>query len=193
MRVLTYDKSENSFLGLAWKSGAILYASRFDLVVPATTWLEALTALRKLQRITEWHHWGHGTAGEVLINREKLNRAACQEGHPLHQSLLAVAAALTPESLVWFRVCSAFTGVPGQRFAEDIVKTLGCRVASSTFLIGMPFHSGQRSLRPNQLPYWPSGEGIEVGTPARPQKIAQSRANAPNTIPFYRQHLPATW
>jgi hypothetical protein len=99
---------------------------------------------------------------------------------------------VTEESLLWFRICSLFTGKPGQSFARTWADDLGCQIAGHTFIIGFPFHSGAYVLRPGEVPSWSELEGVKSGTADQPREIYWSRRAYPNTIWTWQTRPPTS-
>lgn len=188
MKLAIYDAAENSPIGWSWAAGARLYKASglFQHVVAARSWTQGLqdaVALARKYRFDEVQFWGHGRPGRISVDGESL-----KVNHDHRRLLVNLGFALEPDALLWFRVCSAFAGAPGHRLAIDLMKTTQRRVASSTFIIGFPWHSGQRSLRPGESPTWSLTEGL-----AADGELLPSRANAPHTLPFTATRLPSGW
>lgn len=176
-------RSWGPFPGLSpiWSVGALIAAGagRFGEAWPVGDWAEAIALLgREDARINEVHFWGHGAPGTLFIGGQALDRRALEAGHPLHAGLAALRPLLRPESLWWFRVCSAFAGAEGRAFARAWSRFFRCRVAGFTHDIGIR-QSGLYALLPDQEPAWPD-----------PDRRG-SAFSAPRTITFLRSRLPA--
>ena len=185
MKILIYDATQKTIPGTSWVIGSWLYRRRFDCVVDAVTWREALEKSAQFARthpVDEVQYWGHGVPGGMYLGKECLLSYAAH-----HDPLAAFGAALAPNALVWFRVCAAFAGDHGKEYAERLVKLTQRRCASSTYDIAL-WHSGQHSLRPGDKPTWPSTEGLD-----KDGKPLWSARGLPNTIPFAQMTFPLTW
>ena len=178
LRVMIYDatwhgsKPDQWFLTTSWILGGLVYRAlgRIDAVYGATSWLDAvawLNAVDQGQEIAEIQYWGHGRWGRVMIGTDQFDaRVLDDETHPMHDDFRAIAARLTPASLVWFRTCMTFgTGV-GQHFAAACARAFGCRVAGHTYVVG-PLQSGLHSLAPGETPSWSVSEGVARGDERR--------------------------
>lgn len=178
LRVMIYDatwhgsKPDQWFLTTSWILGGWLYRAlgRIDEVYGATSWLDAvawLNAVDQGREIAEIQYWGHGRWGRVMIGTDRLDaRVLDDDAHPMHDPFRAVAARLTPASLVWFRTCMTFGTAVGQRFASSCARFFGCRVAGHTYVVG-PLQSGLHSLAPGEVPSWPVDEGVARGDERR--------------------------
>lgn len=189
LRVLAYDRAEQSPVGWSWMIGAWFYGLWFDVVIPCRSWNDFFQGCAKAvqangQQIAEVQYWGHGTSGAPVCNRELLNPTP--HGH--FALLVEFSKWLTKPALIWFRCCSVFFGQPGKDFAEALVTLLGAQVAGHTHVIGWPWHSGLHTARPGIPPAWPASEG--AGIDGKPMK---SSATAPHTIFCLRTKYPPVW
>jgi hypothetical protein len=170
-KVIIYDATENTLLGMSWALGACLYKllGRANHVIAARTWEQAFSELVNLRDVDEVQYWGHGSPGTVYLNGFEL---------PMEMLKRAFwAMSDTGTGMWWWRTCASFSGARGQRFAMECVKLLGVAVAGSTYNIGF-WHSGVHVLSPGETPYWSLAEGEGDG------KLLMSGAKEPNTILF---------
>jgi hypothetical protein len=201
LRLMIYDRTCTGprlrpGLSHAWWSGGVLYGRllrRLHAWRGASSWDEALAwvaAFAPDRPIAELQFWGHGKWGRVYIDREPLDAAALQPGHPLHPRLAAIRERLaSPEALLWFRTCEAFGAAPGHDWARRVTDFLGCRAAGHTYIIGV-WQSGLHSLRPGEVPRWPVDEGLRHGPPEDPREALWSRRREPNTIHCLSGRVP---
>jgi len=188
MRIAIYDATEKAPVGLSWSAGAWLMKTGgyVQHIIPGLSWSQALEdarAITKRHWIREIQFWGHGAPGGVFINNIPLDVDDANR-----RALVNLAFDMAENGLIWFRTCASFAGPRGHRFATNLMKTTQMRVAGSTFNIGFPWHSGQRSLRPGATPQWSLTEGL--GVDGRPM---WSSAKAPNTLMFATMSLPSAW
>lgn len=171
MRVLIYDATETRMVGKSWALGAKLFKRHFNCICAASSWAEAASVVSCVPVVDELQYWGHGYPGAPILNDEPMTV----------EFVDALAAKVTPDSLVWFRVCSAFSGPRGIAFAQDMVEELGCRVASYTRDIGF-YQSGLYSIRPGLGARWdPQDNGKSYPWPCR------------HTVTCLRVSMPARW
>lgn len=201
MRLMIYDATETKPVGWAWKIGALLFLflRRFDKVYGARSWedaMEWLTQVSEGKTIKELHFWGHGSWGHVYIDGLALGVWALERtDHPVHAGLKVLAARTEKDSLVWFRTCATFGNTAGHDFASRWADFLQCRVAGSSFNIGL-WHPGLHSVKQGQAPYWSKTEGVKKNEQG--QEVSRSAGflegfKTPNTILFLRSHVPSTW
>lgn len=200
LRLVVYDATGHGraavqpLLTRSWRIGVELYrhypqGMRADATFGATSWTDAVAWLASVepgQVIDEIQYWGHGLPGRLFVAGEVLT------AHQLTSSALsddwrAVAARLSPTSLVWWRTCSAFAGQTGQTLASTMAAFFNCRVAGHTYVIG-PLQSGLHSVRPQQPPTWSITEGFGVDGTA-----LTSTPWAPNTITCLHGAVPVGW
>ena len=182
------------FLTTSWRVGGGLYrhypqALRVDATFGATSWTDAaawLASVSPTAPIDEIQYWGHGLPGRLFVAADVLDADALTRG-PLADDWRAVAARLSPSSLVWFRTCGAFGGEAGHAFAKTAARVFGCRVAGHTYVIG-PLQSGMHSVTPTTVPAWSKTEGQGQGG-----RLLGSSLRAPNTISFLHGAVPAGW
>jgi len=175
MKILIYDKSEKTFVGLSWKVGSFFFGTflrYFDHVCGASSWEDAFEWIEKTcektgKPIKELQYWGHGLPGVPILNK-----------HPLPIGLfLHIQKSIMPSTLIWFRCCAVFNGEQGHDFAKSISNFVKCRIAAHTFNIGFPYHSGLHTIAPGFKPYWPTNEGLD-----KKGDVLGSSHAAPNTI-----------
>lgn len=183
MRVVLYDSRERSPVGLSWAAGARMMCTLgvVDVVIPCTSWTQALTTVAGLRGVEQVQFWGHGSPGGVYINGDKLT------ADDIDQRVRDACQALRPTGLWWFRTCATFAGAPGQGFAAKWAAISHRRVAASTFNIGFPWHSGVHSVVPGQSPAWSTSEGISDG------RVQWSSARAPHTVTTWSMSIPEDW
>ena len=197
-RLLVYDKTckggSGGNLTHAWSLGSKLYKGlrRIDAAHGVTSWDEALDWLASQKEpIDEIQYWGHGKWGYALVDNDRLDASAMENG-PRRAKLEAVAERLTPDALVWFRCCEVFGAKRGIDFAERLADFLGVRVAGHTYVIGW-HQSGLHGLSPGVRADWAADEGIVEGTPDAPVKGKWSTPWAPHTISCLSNTVPADW
>lgn len=200
LSVLVYDAAcrgpgPTRWLGRAFAIGRHTHAvaQPWDLVVPATTWPEAIDRVLagcEHAGVAELQYWGHGKWGRVLIGAESLDRDAISPAGPLHDRIRALGTLMHgPDAHVWFRTCETLGAHRGHAMAQELCEQLGCAVAGHTFIVG-PWQSGLHLLRPGARPEWPADEGLLEGTPELPVRAAWSRAWHPRTVSCMRRALP---
>jgi hypothetical protein len=183
-------------LTTAWRLGGALFkaAGRFDHVIGAKQWSEALTAACAAGEgagIDELQVWCHGKWGQVFLADDVFDVGSLAPDSPLAPRLDRLRDAMAgPHALVWLRTCETFGGDAGLTFAERLAARLGCRVAGHTHIIG-PLQSGLHALAPGQTAAWSAAEGLVEGTPAMPRRAAWSMPRSPRTISCLHSRLPA--
>ena len=197
-RLLVYDRTckggSGGNLTHAWALGSKLYKGlrRIDDVKGVASWDEALDWLASYKEpIDEIQYWGHGKWGYALVDDDRLDASALENG-PRRAKLEAVAERLTPNALVWFRCCEVFGAKRGIDFAERLADFLGVRVAGHTYVIGW-HQSGLHGLSPGVRADWSPEEGLVEGTPDAPVKGKWSTPWAPHTISCLSNTVPADW
>jgi hypothetical protein len=197
-RLLVYDRTckggNGGNLTHAWSLGSKLYKGlrRIDAAHGVTSWDEALDWLASQKEpIDEIQYWGHGKWGYALVDDDRLDASALENG-PRRAKLEAVAERLTPDALVWFRCCEVFGAKRGIDFAERLADFLGVRVAGHTYVIGW-HQSGLHGLSPGVRADWAADEGLVEGTPDAPVKGKWSTPWAPHTISCLSNTVPADW
>lgn len=175
-RVVIFDATDRSVvpeLSDSWRAAARAFRAvrRFDEVIEATSWEQALAPLRG-RTVREVQFWGHGRPGAALIGRQPLP--------------LDALVSLHITELLWLRVCAAFHGSIGKTYAKRLLGAVGCRVAAHTFNIG-PLQSGLHTLAPGDWPYWSASEGADRSG------ILGSALWHPNTITCLHSSVPAGW
>lgn len=192
LRVVVYDKSEarrNPFLAASWYWAAKYYLARgaFDASVGVESLPEMLRWLVGLdEKLDEIQLWCHGNYGYYILNR-KWHDASELRNIPLFDEL---RHRMWNGSLWWFRTCSTFGGVLGQKFATEWARYFQCRVAGHTYIIG-PWQSGLHSLLPGEEPSWSPDEGW-YGSPSQ-VKGKTSFPWEPNTIFCAQTKIPERW
>ncbi len=202
LRLMIYDRTcqgprLRQRLSLAWAAGSLLYRSlgRLDASYPASGWREALDWAIHCQPerpLAEVQFWGHGRWGEVMLDRQALDRHAFSPGHLLYGAWVELRKRMNPDSRLWLRTCETFGARRGHDFARALAEFFGCRVAGHTYTIGY-WQSGLHSLRPGAMPDWSTSEGIATGTPEAPVHSLGSRPDAPHTISCFRGEIPEGW
>lgn len=200
LRLVVYDATGHGraavqpLLTRSWRIGVELYRhypqdQRADATFGATSWMDAvawLASVRPGEGIDEIQYWGHGLPGRLFIARDVLTAHALTSS-PLGDDWRAVAARLSPSSLVWWRTCSAFAGQAGHTLASTMASFFNCRVAGHTYVIG-PLQSGLHSVTPSQQPTWSITEGLHADGSS-----LTSTPWAPNTITCLHGAFPSTW
>jgi hypothetical protein len=170
MKVLLYDKTDK--LTPFWAMGRIL--SRWDAVIAATSWRDAIEQLAALPRpVTHLQFWGHGAPGMPGI-----------DGIALGNQLVDFVGAcrFPPEATVWWRACNVFQGPAGQQFAKHFCKVAKCGHVGHTRVVSAPwpiYQSGGYGLRPGQMPHW-SAEDSGGSGPRKPNTCLVTRMTVPS-------------
>ena len=158
MRVTIYDKNPGSgvdqwFLKLCWAVGCWFQkvVGAVDAYYGASSWADAKDWLLKQKTpITVLQYWGHGSPAIVW-----------SAGHAIPLSeWLSLKPILSPNSLVWFRVCNSFQGTRGQAFSKLLADNLGCTIAGHTRIIGI-WQGGLYTRTPGSEPSWSVDEGAD--------------------------------
>ncbi len=200
-RLIVYDRTSIGRFGFGlsrvWGAGHRLYSvlGRVDGAYGAASFDDAFAWLERpgaSEPISELQIWAHGKWGRLLLHRDDLDRRAFSPGHRLHRGLTSLRERLAPGALVWFRSCETFGAVAGHDFAKRMTDFFGCRVAGHTFVIGY-WQSGLHRLLPGQEPGWSASEGLERGSPDRPERAFSSSPRAPNTISCFTGKVPEGW
>ena len=198
LRLVIYDATQRQrpprALGLSWQYGTRLYRAlgRVDAAYGARSfadafqWLARHEASRQLQ---ELQFWGHGKWGRIFVDREVLDRRWLSPEHQHHAAFRALRERLTPDALLWFRICETLGARAGQDFAAALGDATGARVAGHTYVIGF-FQSGLHCLRPGAKAHWSSHEGLATGSAEQPEKALPSTPDAPNTITCLTGQIP---
>jgi hypothetical protein len=183
MRVIVYDATDNTLVGLSWKATAPLMvaAGVVDLRIPVVSWGHLVARLEALRGVTQVQFWGHGSPGKAYVQNAGIGPFVDMD------AAADIRKALAPGALWWWRTCASFAGAQGHRFAVSWARALSCRVAGSTFNIGFPWHSGVHSVVPGQTPAWSTGEGMKDG------RTLWSTPRAPNTLPTWAMEIPEDW
>jgi hypothetical protein len=175
-RLIIYDNTENSIKEWFWRR--YVQVRRGWKKIGVSSWADAkdkiLEAVRPGTRLMELQIWGDGAPGMPGINGKP----------PPDAFWWLVGTLVTPESLVWFRMCSVFWGRKGDDFAISTAKTLGCRVAGHTHVIG-PWQSGLWSYTGKSLPAFAPHEGDWTKLKSGPFQ--------PNTIFCAKMSFPDFW
>ncbi len=150
MRIIVYDKTAG-WLAMSWALGAWLFKliGRADTVIAVASWDEFFSVLSKHSKIKRIEYYGHGHMGGVTCAGIRMD-----DGNRLSK----LRSSMAPGALLWWRTCSAFSGMTGKRFAVQCVAALGCRVAGHTFIISV-WHAGLHVLNAGQVPDWSDAEG----------------------------------
>jgi hypothetical protein len=185
MRVAVYDKNPGAGtsqwgLALSWRIGCFLHKlfGKLDDYYAASSWDEAIAwLLTQPKPLTSVQYWGHGSPATIWL-------AGVAAGADMW---LKLKPKMTTASIVWFRVCSAFQGRPGQVFAKRLAHGLGCTIAAHTRIIGV-FQGGLHTLKPGATPSWPDEEGE---LPGKLAKLGLRGGN--NSIFCLRANVPEGW
>jgi hypothetical protein len=178
MKIILYDNTENGIKEWFWRRYVQVRVGWKKIGV--SSWADAhgkiFDAVRPGTRLMELQLWGDGSPGAPRINGKTAPDDFWQ----------TLSTLVTPDSLVWFRMCSVFFGEKGRGFARETVQTLGCRVAGHTHVIG-PWQSGLYSLRPGASPAWPRHFGdLEW-------ELLKSGPFEPRTIFCATMKIPESW
>ena len=126
-RLLIYDASEKSFLGLLWKIGAALAWFYFDKILPVKNWQDFQNKVEELgNKYEEVQFWGHGSPGYIYINNYSNKNTAWE----------ILSRVLNKGAIVWLRVCSFASQEMGKAAMERVSSTLGARLIANTHSIG---------------------------------------------------------
>lgn len=183
MRVTIYDKNPGSgfmqwCLSLSWAIGCWFQklVGSVDDYYGATSWADAKAWLMKQPApLAMIQYWGHGSPGTIWLAQQRVTTYDWQQLKPL----------LTPDSLLWFRVCSSFQGLAGQNFSWVLANDLNCTVAGHTRVIGL-WQGGLYTRKPKSMPSWDVREG--VGSKADHFKFWNK-----HTIFCLRTSIPKGW
>jgi len=201
MKLMIYDRTCTRTgampVGLthAWASGARAYGAlgNLDAWTGVADWDEALAWLgRSPGPIDEIQFWGHGNWGLARIDHHPLDVSALRPGHASHAALEGVRERMSPQALWWFRTCDTLGSARGHDFARRWTDFFERPVAGHTHIIG-PWQSGLHRLEPGQRPHWDAAEGLERGTPERPERSMWSGPGRPHTIHCLQSQVPAGW
>jgi hypothetical protein len=180
-----------------WKLGTLYHrlAWRAHASAGFAAWSDALTwaveiAQHRGAPIAELQAWGHGGFGYMQMGRDRWS-AATMDGE-LAPSIERFRGVLHPEALVWFRCCSAFGHTEGRAFAKHVARTLRCRVAGHTYIIGF-WQSGTHSVTPAGEPSWAAEEGIDYDDRGHVRGAKVAAAGEPRTLSALRFGLPDGW
>jgi hypothetical protein len=186
MRVAVYDKNPGagfaqSFLALTWRIGCFLHKlfGKLDAYHAATSWEDAFAWLHAQPKpLASIQYWGHGSPARIWLAGKAANA----------EDFIALKPKLAPSAVIWFRVCSAFRGIQGHAFSQDLADNLGCTIAGHTRIIGV-FQSGLHTRAPNTEASWPVTED------EFPKSIWSSNGlkRGNNTIFCLRASIPKGW
>ena len=176
-RLLIYDESENSFVGLTWKAGAKLLSPFFNVVVACKS-IEG--CIRQLDCLNETfdqvQFWGHGSSGNFYVNGQKATRELFQ----------AIGKRTNAKSVLWLRVCSYACGAKGKLAMQSLAAILGCKVYAHTHIIGTwGCQSGLYSVTPGANATWNDSEGmgrdgrLKSSSPFEPKTVLATRVDPP--------------
>jgi hypothetical protein len=186
MRVTIFDNNPGEgglwqgFLKTSWMVGSWLQklfgavddyygASSF---ADAKAWLES-----KNTTFSSIQYWGHGSPSTIWLANNPIPT----------QDWLSLKPLLTEDSLLWFRVCSAFQGEAGQRFSGVLADGLNCTIGGHTMIVGL-WQGGLHTRKPHSLPSWPVDEGTH------PSKLRDDfKFWNKNTISCLRTTIPQGW
>lgn len=177
MRVMFYDKTQDDvskkYLSFFWAAGGKI--GNFDHVIPVSSWDEACDKILLLpdMRIHHIQFWGHGYAGNPVINGGGMRVTDFKD---------AIRGRMFPHDELWLRACDTFKGPAGHAFAKRLVDTLDISVVGHTRVISAPFfthQSGGQGLRPGQSPRWDINDS-GYSTPWAPNTCLVTRMNPPD-------------
>jgi hypothetical protein len=187
LKVIIYDKNPgkrklDKFLALCWLVGCFLlkYLKKTDDYYGATDWEDALKWLRtRSEKYSEIQYWGHGFANGVLLAGQTLNE---------RKLVLSLRHKVTPETLIWFRICSYFQGHNGQNKSEYLANELNCTIAGHTRIIGV-LQGGLHTRKPMTSPSWSATEGELPRNFFSGLGLVKSN----NSIWFWETKIPNGW
>lgn len=178
MKIILYDNTENGVKEWFWRRYIQVRAGWRKFGV--ASWHDGidriLDAVRPGTRLMELQIWGDGSPSMPAINGKA----------PPEMFWKELANLVTPESIVWFRMCSVFYGEKGLRFAHNTALQLGCRVAGHSRIIG-PWQSGLFRVTPGGTPSWADPERFENWMDAKSGPFQQ------RTIACFRMSFHDSW
>lgn len=184
MKIVLYDKKPGSgfgqwFLKTCWMIGCWFQKllGAVDEYHGVSSWDEVLEILSKKEGIDSLQYWGHGSPGRVYL--------AGKFVHP-SQWLELKGRFASDKSLLWFRCCSVFRGLPGFEFSKIVSDGLGVIVAGHTRIIG-PVQGGLHTRSPGTQPSWPVDEKDVKSI--LPQYLTWTS----NSILFITTKIPKGW
>lgn len=179
-KLIIFDKSEGTLVGLSWKLGSRIFKSHFTHTLAASSWQEVIDYFHRLPegtRFNEVQFWGHGAPGKALVGGEPAGDAVWLSMRPYLHDL----------SIVWLRVCSFAQGVRGSNAMCRVAGLLECRVIAHTHIIGnWASHSGTQGIRPGEVPQWAEADGVGddgkflTSAPWLPRTVAAARMDPPD-------------
>lgn len=157
MRVTVYDKNPGVGivqwgLKVSWFLGCWIQKlfGAVDKYYGASSWEDALAWLSvQGAPLKSIQYWGHGSPGTIWL---------AQMAMPVDKFIETVKPKVVPDSIIWWRVCSAFQGLKGQGFSKRLANELDCTIAGHTRTIG-PMQGGLHTRKPNTEPSWPVTDG----------------------------------
>lgn len=151
-KLLIYDSSDKTFVGLTWKIGALLARFYFDKIISAESWSDFELKIKSLDsKYDEVQFWGHGSPGFIYINNYSSKKAGWETLRDI----------LNNHAVVWLRVCSFAAGELGKRYMENTSDLLAAKLISNSYSIGQwGCQSGLRAISPGETALWPDLEGF---------------------------------
>lgn len=168
-KLMIYDASEKSFVGMTWKAGATLFSPYFDKILAVHDWTDCERLVKELpEKYDEVQFWGHGSPGFIYVNKQPATASFW----------FALSEKVNPNANVWLRVCYFAATSFGKTMMNQISKNLNARVIAHTYSIGQwACQSGTRAVTPTALAAWPSTEGVGAD-----KSFSHSAPWAPNTV-----------
>lgn len=157
MRVTIYDKNPGVGisqwgLNVSWFLGCWIQKlfGAVDKYYGATSWDDAFAWLAAQEApLKSIQYWGHGSPGTVWL---------AQMAMSVDKFIETVKTKVVPESIVWWRVCSAFQGTKGFAFSKKLADELNCTIAGHTRIIG-PMQGGLHTRKPLTEAKWSAVDG----------------------------------
>ena len=181
MKIILYDSTYKTFLGVAWKFSASKLYRWWGSSIGVKSWDDLIKKLqirfnKTQKKFTHIQIWGHGSPGFPSINKKGLSE----------QNLKDLNQLVVPTSIIWFRSCAVFFGIEGYTFIKQITKILNCTIAGHTHNIGWPWHSGLYTVHVNKsLP-------LSANKPNLINPLVSNK-NEPRTIWVGQMTIPKGW
>lgn len=193
MRLIIYDANPGPgftdwFLKLCWAIGAHLQVilNQADECYGAKTWDEAFDWIDRTLTVTggprkllsSLQYWGHGAPGTIMLGGRTMRWKQCID---------RLFPYVRSDSLIWWRVCSAFKGKIGHTFAQALANGLICHIAGHTRIIGI-IQGGLHTIWHMELPSWSVHEGEPI-----PSFLPGYLRWGPNSVLFTATKIPDGW
>lgn len=152
MRVAVYDRNPGgggawqSFLKLTWMIGCFIHKlfGKLDDYYGASSWDDAFKWLHSLPTpIKSIQFWAHGSPGAAYIAQINVDR----------EQFKRISARVSRDTVIWFRMCSVFSGQRGYDLSEYLADTLQCTIAGHTKTVGI-LQPGLYTRKMGQKPSW---------------------------------------